>query len=74
MKNITLSIDEKLLMESRKYASKNNLSLNQMIRQLLKEHTSRQSTNWIKECFQLMDQSKGNSKGEKWSREDLYAR
>ena len=72
MKNITLSIDEKLLKESREYAKKHNISLNALIRSLLKQTVSNSSTRWLEELFKLMDAAKGNSGGMKWRREDLY--
>ena len=74
MANITLSIDDDLLKKSRKYASKNNTSLNSMIRQLLKNAVESGSREWLDECFQLMDEANGNSKGKKWKRSELYER
>ena len=72
MPNITISIDEDLLKAGREYAKKHNTSVNALIRKLLEQNVKSQSTDWIEECFKLMDQAKVNSFGKKWNREDLY--
>ena len=72
MPNLTFSFDEKLLKKSRKYARDNEISLNALIRQLLAKTVMKNSTDWLDECFMNMDKSSANSKGKKWSREDLY--
>lgn len=72
MKNITLSIDEETLKAGREYAKKHNISLNALIRRLLKQTVKKTSNQWIKESFQLMDKAQANSQGQKWKREDLY--
>lgn len=73
MSNITLSIQDKVLKASREYARKHNLSLNALVRYLLSKTVKKESKpSWIQECFKLMDQAEGDSKGEHWKREDLY--
>lgn len=72
MPNITISLDDDLIKESRDYAKKHNTSLNNLIRVLLKKTVSSSGSNWLDECFRLMDQANINSDGLKWSREDLY--
>ena len=72
MANVTISIDDKLLKEGREYAGKQGTSLNSLIRQLLSKTVAPTPNDWLEECFRLMDRAQGNSKGEKWSREDLY--
>ncbi len=72
MSNVTISIDDKLLKESRKYAQERGLSLNALIRQFLIETVENKSRNWLHECFELMDKTQANSRGGKWKREDLY--
>ncbi len=71
MKNITLSIDEETLKAGRDYAKKHNMSLNALIRKLLKQSVIRSSTLWLTESFELMDKARANSTGETWKREDL---
>lgn len=72
MGNITISIDDDLLKSSREYAKKHNISLNTLLRKLLNQTITNESGQWLDECFSLMDRANGNSKGEKWKREDLY--
>ncbi len=72
MKNITLSIDEETLKAGRDYAKKHNMSLNALIRKLLKQSVIRSSTLWLTESFELMDKARANSTGETWKREDLH--
>lgn len=72
MKNITLAIEENLLNAGRKYAKEHGTSLNGLIRKLLEQTVKQRSNNWLEDCFRLMDNAKGNSRGKKWKREDLY--
>lgn len=72
MKNITLSLDEKLLEAGREYARAHKMSLNSLIRRLLTQTVLPSSEDWLEEMFKLMDQSKANSRGQKWTREELY--
>jgi len=72
MPNITISLDEDLLRSGRRYAEKHQTSLNALIRKLLDQTINIESTAWLDECFSLMDQAGGDSKGRKWRREDLY--
>jgi hypothetical protein len=72
MKNVTLSVDERLLEASREYARHQHTSLNDLIRKQLKNTVTRRSTLWIDECLSLMDGQKFSSRGKKWSRAELY--
>lgn len=72
MKNITLAIEENLLNAGREYAKEHGTSLNGLIRKLLEQTVKQRSNNWLEDCFRLMDKAKGNSRGKKWKREDLY--
>ena len=72
MKNITLSIDEETLEAGRDYAKRHNMSLNALIRRLLKQTVLSSSTQWLAESFEIMDKARGNSRGKRWKREDLY--
>ena len=72
MKNVTLSIDEETLKAGRDYAKKHNMSLNALIRKLLKQSVVKSSTQWLTESFELMDKASANSKGKTWKREDLH--
>ncbi len=72
MPNITLSLNEEILRAGREYARKHNTSLNALIRKFLRQTASKGSTDWLEECFTLMDKAGGNSRGKKWTREELY--
>jgi hypothetical protein len=72
MPKITISIDDALLKAVRKYAEKHETSINAFIRKLLEETVQFQTKDWLRECFELMDRAKGNSRGKRWQREDLY--
>jgi hypothetical protein len=72
MPNITISIDEKLLKNGREYAKKHHTSMNALIRNLLERTLRVDSSQWIDECFALMDRANVHSKGKHWKREDLY--
>ena len=72
MPNVTISIDEELLKSGRQYAEKHHTSVNALIRSLLEQMVMRGSTQWVEECFALMDRANASSKGTSWRREDLY--
>ncbi|MCC6221521.1 MAG: hypothetical protein IT291_09810 [Deltaproteobacteria bacterium] len=72
MKNITLSLDNKLLVAGREYAKSRGMSLNALIRKLLAQTVESPNDDWMLECFELMDRQMVSSKGKKWRREDLY--
>jgi len=72
MPNITISIDDNLLKSGRQYAEKHQTSVNALIRNLLEQTVRNDSTQWVEECFALMDRANVHLKGERWKREDLY--
>ncbi len=72
MPNITISLDEELIKKGRQYAAKHKTSINALIRKYLKQTVASQSDDWLDECFGLMDNAGGDSKGKRWQREDLY--
>lgn len=72
MPNITISINEKLLKKNREYSKEHQTTLNTLIRDLLAKTVEDSSEKWLDEFFSLIDKAKGNSKGKKWKREDLY--
>ena len=72
MKNVTLSIDEELLAEGRRYARTHHTSLNALLRELLARAVRESRASWVRECFGKMDEAKGHSGGRTWEREDLY--
>lgn len=71
MPNITLAMDKETLDRAREYARKQNISVNAIIRRLLRQTVDQRSQSWVDECFHLMDRSKAKPAG-RWKREDLY--
>ena len=74
MKNITLALDEKTLGAGRIYARRHQTTLNALVREFLVKAVvaDRQAT--VAEMFRLMDAHPGDSHGQRWTREALYAR
>ncbi len=72
MKNITLAMEEDIIKAGRRYAKAHNTTLNTLIRSLLVKTVVPSSRNWLTETFDLMDKTKGNSRGKRWTREDLH--
>jgi hypothetical protein len=56
MKNITLAIDDDLLIRGRDYAFKHNTSLNQLVRDLIEKTVDPPSTDWWEEIKILIEQ------------------
>ncbi|MDR2673214.1 MAG: hypothetical protein LBC35_08100 [Coriobacteriales bacterium] len=71
MTNITLSIDEQLLAQGRRYAQKNGITFNALVRNLVKK-TVTPSEAWLDDAFVLMDETGADSNGWIWNREELY--
>lgn len=71
--NITLSVNEKTVVEARKVAASMGKSLNQIIREDLERLTQQQNrNNALDEFKSLMGQ--GNSKRWKFNRDELHER
>ena len=73
--NITLSIDNETIREARRRAEAMGTSVNQLIRQYLEQLAGKTDPNDTAEEFErLSAQSKGNSRGWKFNREELHDR
>jgi uncharacterized protein YfeS len=72
MKNITLAIDEEILVLGREYAKKHNISFNALVRKSLERTIKKSSKDWLDDMFKEMDKDNISSKGQKWTREELY--
>ena len=72
MKNLTLSADARLIEEVRRYAAEHHTTLNALIRDHLERLVARKDADWAGVCLKEMAAAKGNSKGKRWTREDLY--
>jgi hypothetical protein len=73
MKNIILAIDEEILERGEEYAKRHHTSLTGLVQDLL-EQTVKPRTELLEEMFRLMDEAKGNSEGETWTREEIHER
>jgi hypothetical protein len=72
MKNITLAIDEETLVLGREYAKRHNMSFNALVRKSLEKTVKKSSIDWLDDMFKEMDKDKVSSKGQKWTKEELY--
>jgi hypothetical protein len=72
MKNITLAMDEGILVLGREYAKRHNISFNALVRRSLEKTVKHPSKVWLDEMFKDMDKENVNSKGRTWAREELY--
>lgn len=71
MPNVTLSIDQNLLTRGRELAKARGMSLNSLIRQLLDETTAT-SSDAMDEMMKCLRETKGNSRGWKFDRDELH--
>ena len=74
MKNITLSLDDEVLEAGRSYAQRHQTTLNALVRELLVKTVIADRQAAVQEMFRLMDAYPGNSGGQRWTRDELYAR
>ena len=74
MPNITLSIPDDLLEQSRAYAARHGTSLNAFIRDLLKRNVSSNGKNPIDAFIEFAEKNPIDFKGYKWNREEANER
>lgn len=74
MKNITLALDEETLDAGRSYAQRHQTTLNALVRELLVKTVVADREAAVREMFRIMDAHPGNSRGRRWSRDELYVR
>ena len=76
MKNITLSVDEEVLREVRRYAAEKNTTVNALVRDYLGNLAGHQdrARRAVEKMVQLSKQSKGKLGKITWKRDDLYDR
>jgi hypothetical protein len=76
MKNITLSIDEKVLTAVRRYAVEKNSSVNGIVREYLTGLAERQdrASQVRRELRRLSDRSKARIGRRSWNRDQLHER
>jgi cytochrome P450 len=71
MKNVTLAMDEDLLLRGREYARAHKVSFNDWVRGLIERTVKRNSKQWIEDTLKLMNEAHGNSRGKKWTRAEI---
>lgn len=74
MKNVTLSLPEDLLKKGREYAEKQGLSLNEMIRQLLKQKIQAERKDAVDKLIEHTRTFRVQTKKWKWNRNEIYDR
>ena len=73
--NVTLSIDDEVVVRARELATRRGTSVNQLIRDYLEELTSEMTAEEILgELEHLWRTSPGDSAGRRWTREELHER
>jgi len=76
MKNITLSIDDDVLADVRRYAAQHNTTVNALVRsslETLAERMRRQQAEWD-ELFALADEAGAQVGPRTWTRDDIHDR
>ncbi|HRK23020.1 MAG TPA: hypothetical protein PLX06_14475 [Fimbriimonadaceae bacterium] len=71
MKNVTISMDEDLLLRSREFAQANGTTLNELIRNLLRRTVIGTEVDWTEGFLRVAEEVKGDSKGWKWNRSEI---
>lgn len=74
MKNITLSVDEKVLLAARRYAAERESSVNRLVREFLANILEREdrARNARRRIEQVSRRSKARLGPKTWSRESLH--
>lgn len=74
MKNVTLSLPDDLLHMSRQYAEKHGTSLNEFIRNLLKQAVAPQENDPVQKLIDHSYNLSIDTKNINWTREEIYDR
>ena len=73
LKNVTLTLDEATLDAGRAYAARHRMTFDALVSDLLVKAVVADREATVAEMFRLMDAHPGNSQGQRWTREELYA-
>jgi DNA-binding transcriptional MocR family regulator len=75
MATITLSLDDNIIDKANEYAQNAGSSINTFVQQIVEESIKKQEDDrWIAGLKKHIKEAHGDSKGRKWTREDLYDR
>lgn len=72
MRNITISVEDQVLVLLKKKAAAAGVSVNRYLRELIGREVTARRDGEQDEFFRLVDEYKPNSHGRKWSREEIY--
>ena len=72
MPNVTLSIPEALLRESREYARQTGTKVNQLVRDMLTRRVKVDVEAWLEDFERKVKEAGGDGKGYRFNREELY--
>ena len=73
--NLTLSVDERTVVEARKTAEAMGKSLNQLVREYLESLANRASRErWVEEFDRVFREPTGDSKGWRFNRDEIHER
>jgi antitoxin component of RelBE/YafQ-DinJ toxin-antitoxin module len=73
--NVTLAVDDQLMMEARRRAEAMGTSVNQLVRQYLEQLVGNSDSNAVAMEFERLSRAcQGNSGGWKFDREELHER
>jgi len=72
MQQLRIEIEDDVLEAYKAYARQRGMSLDELIRSVLARGISPARTDWLEECFRLMDEAGAGSGGRRWRRGDLY--
>jgi hypothetical protein len=74
MKNTTITLDEKTLLEGKSYAKRLGLSFNSWLAGLISRAVHHTPAKAMKNLLDQADKIAGDSAGKKWSRDEIYDR
>ncbi len=78
MANLTLTIDDDLLLKARQRALSEKTSVNSIVRDYLTSYATTRDQERVQRLIRLMDEindkDKPSSGGKKWTREEIYDR
>jgi hypothetical protein len=74
MRNITITMDEKTLEDARQHAARLGCSFNAWVNKIIEDGVRRSPQKSMSELLALADQCSGNSKGKRWTRDEIYDR
>lgn len=74
MKNTTISLDSKALEDGRRHAAKLGLSFSKWVGKLIEDAIRRSPKKNMMELLALSEECAGDSKGKRWTRDEIYER